>query len=268
MQANTPVLGLTLTQAAEKMRGPVDTPIKLTIVRNGRDELLNVSIGREFIQLQSVRAQLLNGDIGYLRVANVVEKSAEWLKKAIADLQATKGGHLSGYILDLRNNSGGLFDPCIAVAEVFVEKGEIASTRGRGVRDNKQYRARGPDFTNGSRIVVLINGATASGAEIIAGALQDGKRATVIGTKSAGVGVVQTIFPLSPGNGALKLTTSRVFTPQGHPIEGVGLQPDIVVGQPPMRDGPHDRVAASNYVPANIAEDVALQYALNFLGQK
>jgi carboxyl-terminal processing protease len=231
------VQGLTLNQAVEKMRGPVNTKINLTIRRKGVDKPLEVSITRAVIRVRSVRSHVEDGDVGYIRVTQFNEQTTEGLKKAIADIKAKVANEkLKGYILDLRNNPGGLLDQAISVSDAFLQKGEIVSTRGRNAEETQRFNARSGDLTAGKPVIVLINGGSASASEIVAGALQDHKRVTVIGTRSFGKGSVQTIIPLGSGNGALRLTTARYFTPSGRSIQAKGITPDIEV----LQDVPED----------------------------
>jgi carboxyl-terminal processing protease len=227
-----PVQGLTLNQAVEKMRGPVNTKIKLKILRKGQDNPIDVSITRDVIRVRSVRSRVEGDDVGYIRITQFNEQTSEGLKKAIADISAqVPGEKLKGYVIDLRNNPGGLLDQAIAVSDTFLERGEIVSTRGRNPEETQRFNARPGDLTHGKPIIVLINGGSASASEIVAGALQDHKRATLVGTRSFGKGSVQTIIPLGPGNGALRLTTARYFTPSGRSIQAKGIVPDIEVLQ-------------------------------------
>jgi carboxyl-terminal processing protease len=226
------VQGLTLNQAVEKMRGPVNTTIKLTIMRKGQDKPIEVSITRDVIRVRSVRSHVEGDDVGYIRLTQFNEQTTEGLKKAIADIKAkVADAKLKGYILDLRNNPGGLLDQAISVSDAFLQKGEIVSTRGRSAEETQRFNARAGDLTDGKPVIVLINGGSASASEIVAGALQDHKRATVVGTRSFGKGSVQTIIPLGSGNGALRLTTARYFTPSGRSIQAKGITPDIRVLQ-------------------------------------
>src|SRR5882672_1150603 len=202
------VQGLTLNQAVEKMRGPVNTKIKLTIMRKGQDKPIEVSIMRDIIRVRSVRMRIEGDDVGFIRLSQFNEQTSEGLKKAIADITAQiPNDKLKGYILDLRNNPGGLLDQAISVSDAFLERGEIVSTRGRNAEETQRYSARAGDLTKGKPVLVLINGGSASASEIVAGALQDHKRSTVLGTRSFGKGSVQTIIPLGQ-NGALPLTTA------------------------------------------------------------
>ena len=223
-----PVLGLTLAEAVEKMRGPVNTDIVLTILRAGR-EPFDVTITRDIVTVQSVRSRL-EGDIGYLRITVFNEQALPGLERAIKELQDEAGEPLQGYVLDLRNNPGGLLDQAVAVSDAFLDRGVIVSTRGRYADDAQHFNAREGDLAEGLPVVVLINGGSASASEIVAGALQDHGRAIVMGTQSFGKGSVQTIIPLS-GNGAMRLTTSRYYTPSGVSIQATGIKPDIEVPQ-------------------------------------
>jgi carboxyl-terminal processing protease len=231
------VQGLTLNQAVEKMRGPVNTKIKLTIMRKGQDKPIEVSITRDIIRVRSVRSKVEGDDVGYIRLTQFNEQTTDGLKKAIADITAkVSGDKLKGYILDLRNNPGGLLDQAISVSDAFLQKGEIVSTRGRNPEETQRFNARPGDLTGNKPVIVLINGGSASASEIVAGALQDHRRVTVLGTRSFGKGSVQTIIPLGSGNGALRLTTARYFTPSGRSIQAKGIVPDIEV----MQDLPDD----------------------------
>src|SRR5947199_1917902 len=198
------VQGLTLNQAVEKMRGPVNTKIKLTIMRKGQDKPIEVSITRDVIRVRSVRSRVEGDDVGFVRISQFNEQTSEGLKKAITDITAQVGkDKLKGYILDLRNNPGGLLDQAISVSDAFLERGEIVSTRGRNAEETQRYSARPGDLTNGKPVIVLVNGGSAQASEIVAGALQDHKRSTVLGTRSFGKGSVQTSIPLRNNNGGL-----------------------------------------------------------------
>jgi len=237
------VQGLTLNQAVEKMRGPVNTKIKLTILRKGVDKPIEVSITRDVIRVRSVRSHTEGEDVGYIRLTQFNEQTTEGLKKAISDIKAKiSDNKLKGYILDLRNNPGGLLDQAISVSDAFLQKGEIVSTRGRNAEETQRFNARSGDLTGGKPVIVLVNGGSASASEIVAGALQDHKRATVVGTRSFGKGSVQTIIPLGSGNGALRLTTARYFTPSGRSIQAKGVTPDIQV----LQDVPEDLKAKTD----------------------
>jgi len=237
------VQGLTLNQAVDKMRGPVNTKIRLTIMRKGKDKPFEVTITRDVIRVRSVRSHVEGDDVGYIRLTQFNEQTTEGLKKAIADIKAKVAENkLKGYILDLRNNPGGLLDQAISVSDAFLQKGEIVSTRGRNVEETQRFNARPGDLTDGKPLIVLINGGSASASEIVAGALQDHRRATVLGTRSFGKGSVQTIIPLGSGNGALRLTTARYYTPSGRSIQAKGITPDIEV----LQDVPDDLKAKTD----------------------
>ena len=222
------VQGLTLAQAVELMRGKVGTEIKLTIRRVGA-EPFEVNITRAVIPIRTVRSRI-EGDIGYVRISSFSALTGTGLKRAMKKLNAELGDKMKGLVLDLRNNPGGLLDQAIAVSDAFMDQGEIVSTRTREKQDYTRFNARKGDLSNGKPIVVLVNGGSASASEIVAGALQDHKRAIVLGTKSFGKGSVQTIIPLS-GRGAMRLTTALYYTPSGRSIQKVGIKPDIVVEQ-------------------------------------
>src|SRR3954454_17110142 len=233
---DVPVQGLALDQAVEKMRGPENSKIKLKIVRKGQDKPIEVSITRARIQVRSVRSRLEGDDVGFIRVTQFNEQTTEDLKKAITELSARAGDKLKGFIIDLRNNPGGLLDQAVSVSNAFLERGAIVSTRGRTAEETLRFNARAGDLAKNKPVIVLINGGSASASEIVAGALQDHRRATVIGTRSFGKGSVQTIIPLGAGNGALRLTTARYFTPSGRSIQADGITPDITV----LQDVPED----------------------------
>ena len=222
-----PVMGLTLAEAVDKMRGKVGTDIKLMILREGVDPL-EVTITRAVIKIRSVRSHL-EKNVGYVRITSFSAQAHLGVRKAIADFRTKIGNELQGIVLDLRNNPGGLLDQAVSVSDDFLEQGEIVSTRSRKPEDTQRFNARPGDLTNGLPIVVLINGGSASASEIVAGALQDHKRAIILGSKSFGKGSVQTIIPVS-GQGAMRLTTARYYTPSGNSIQGVGIVPDISVG--------------------------------------
>jgi carboxyl-terminal processing protease len=224
-----PVLGLTLAEAVEKMRGPVDTLIALTLRRPGLEEPVDVSMARAVITISPVRWRAEN-DVGYLRVTAFNEQTESSLRQGIDELKADLGPSLKGFVLDLRNNPGGLLDQAVAVADTFLDRGEIVSTRGRRTDSIQRFNARRGDLADARPMVVLINGGSASASEIVAGALQDHHRAIVMGTPSFGKGSVQTIMPL-PGHGAIRLTTARYYTPAGTSIQAKGIVPDIDVKQ-------------------------------------
>jgi carboxyl-terminal processing protease len=223
---NEQIMGMTLNDAVTKMRGKVGTKIKLTIVREGQSEPIELSITRDVIRIQSIRAHA-EGDIGYVRITSFSEQTAAGLEEAVAKLKS-EIKNIKGLVLDLRNNPGGLLDQAIEVSDAFLEKGEIVSTRDRNPENTKRYGATAGDIINGLPLVVLINNGSASASEIVAGALQDQKRAVILGTKSFGKGSVQTLIPLKD-HGAIKLTTSRYYTPSGRSIQAKGIEPDIAV---------------------------------------
>ncbi|MGH7096213.1 MAG: S41 family peptidase [Stellaceae bacterium] len=223
-----PVQGMTLPQAVEKMRGPVDSQIKLTIERKGQKPF-QVTLTRATIKIKPVHFKLEAGNIGYIRITSFNEQTDTGLDAALKALRQKSGNKLQGLILDLRNNPGGLLDQAVAVANAFLDKGEIVATRGRRPDDAQRYDARpGDDISGGLPMVVMINGGSASASEIVAGALKDQHRAVLLGTRSFGKGSVQTIIPL-PGHGAMRLTTARYYTPSGRSIQDEGIEPDIVV---------------------------------------
>jgi carboxyl-terminal processing protease len=279
-----PVQGLTLNQAVEKMRGPVNTKIKLKVMRKGGDKPVEVSITRDIIRVRSVRSRLEGDDVGFIRVTQFNEQTTDGLKKAVADLTAQAGDKLKGFVIDLRNNPGGLLDQAISVSDAFLEKGEIVSTRGRNAEETQRFNARAGDLSKGKPLIVLINGGSASASEIVAGALQDHRRATVIGTRSFGKGSVQTIIPLGSGNGALRLTTARYFTPSGRSIQAKGISPDIEVlqevpeelkartdtrGEASLRghlkaEG-DEQTGSQSYIPPDPKDDKALHNALDLI---
>ena len=221
------VQGMSLPEAVEKMRGPVNSEIKLTIRREGK-EPFDVKLTRATIRIQSVRSHLEGDNIGYIRITTFNEQTDVGLNNAMKNLKQQAGSKLIGVVLDLRNNPGGLLDQAVAVADAFLDKGEIVSTRGRRTEDAQRYNARPGDIAAGLPMAVLINGGSASASEIVAGALQDHHRAILLGTKSFGKGSVQTIIPLA-GHGAMRLTTARYYTPSGRSIQARGIDPDIVV---------------------------------------
>src|SRR5580692_6058720 len=226
------VQGLTLNQAVEKMRGLVNTKIRLKIMRKGNDAPIEIAIVRDNIRVRSVRMKVEGDDVGYVRITQFNEQTTDGLKKAITDINSQiTSDKLRGYVIDLRNNPGGLLDQAISVSDAFLERGEIVSTRGRDPEETQRFNARPGDLTKGKPVIVLINGGSASASEIVAGALQDHRRATLVGTRSFGKGSVQTIIPLGSGNGALRLTTARYFTPSGRSIQAKGIVPDVEVLQ-------------------------------------
>jgi carboxyl-terminal processing protease len=223
-----PVMGIALSDAVEKMRGKVGTDIKITILREGLKEPLDLTLTRAIIKIQSVRSQQ-ESDIGYLRITSFSEQTYEKMAAEINKLRK-EIPQMKGLVLDLRNNPGGLLDQAVSVSDAFLERGEIVSTRGRQKNDIHRYSATAGDLLDGLPIVILINAGSASASEIVAGALQDHKRAVIMGNKSFGKGSVQTVIPL-PGHGAMRLTTSRYYTPSGTSIQAEGIVPDIEVQQ-------------------------------------
>jgi carboxyl-terminal processing protease len=231
--------GMTLNQAVDKMRGEPNTVVTLKILRGAKRQARDVKLTRAVIEIKSVRSAKKGDDIGYIRITQFNEQTADGVRDALLKFQTDiPKDKLKGYILDLRNNPGGLLDQSIAVVNAFVDHGEIVSTRGRNADETMRYNARPGDLSQGKPLIVLINGGSASASEIVAGALQDHKRATIIGTRSFGKGSVQTIIPLGQDNGALRLTTARYYTPSGRSIQAQGIEPDIVV----MEDVPADLV--------------------------
>jgi carboxyl-terminal processing protease len=247
------VQGLTLNDAVDRMRGPPNSKITLTIKREGVDKPIELSMLREVIKIQVIKSRMLPDDIGYVRLTQFTERADSGLRKAVQALKAQAGGHLTAVVFDLRNDPGGLLDQAVAVAGDFIDQGEIVSTRARHPEDSQRWDAKsGSDIIEGVPMVVLINGGSASSSEIVAGALQDHRRAVLLGTRSFGKGSVQTVIPL-PGNGAMRLTTARYYTPSGRSIQGLGITPDVPVAE--SRDAPQffgaEREADLNHVLTN-----------------
>ena len=282
---DTAVQGLTLEQAVAKMKGPINTKTRLKIVRKGAEQPIEVSIVREVIRVRPVRHRTDGGDIGYIKINTFNEQTTEGLKKAIRDISSQiPPEKLAGYVVDLRNNPGGLLDQAVSVSSAFMARGEVVSTRGRTQEETQRFTARAGDLIKGKPLVVLINGGSASASEIVAGALHDHKRATLIGTRTFGKGSVQTIIPLGPGKGAMALTTARYFTPSGRSIQARGIAPDIEVlqdvpdelkaradtkGEASMRghlsaDGA-EQTGSQSYVPPLEKDDKALGAAYKLL---
>ncbi|HLC08680.1 MAG TPA: S41 family peptidase [Methyloceanibacter sp.] len=288
------IQGLTLQEAVEKMRGPVNSPITLTIVRKGVDDPFDVKVTRDVIHINPVKFNA-EDDVGYIRVTTFNEQTTANLQKAIEDLKKQIGPKLKGYIIDLRNNPGGLLDQAISVSDTFLDQGAIVLTKGRDLEETQRSNARAGDLTDGQKIVVLINGGSASASEIVAGALQDHHRATIIGTRSFGKGSVQTIIPLG-SNGALRLTTARYYTPSGRSIQAKGIEPEVIVEEelpdelkakadqvstrgeanlrghlkgeePDGEDAAKDEEGSgsSAYVPTDKEKDTQLKYGLDLL---
>jgi carboxyl-terminal processing protease len=225
------VRGLDLSEAVDKMRGLVNTPIELTLVREGAAQPIKVTIIRDIIKVKAVKYRV-EDDIGYMKITSFTEKTYDDLQAAVAAIKKEiPEDKLKGYVLDLRLNPGGLLDQAVSVSDALLDRGEIVSTRGRDPKDITRFDSRRGDLLDGKPVIVLVNGGSASASEIVAGALQDHKRATVLGTQSFGKGSVQTIIPLAE-NGALRLTTALYYTPAGKSIQGKGITPDIVVEQP------------------------------------
>ncbi len=282
------VQGMTLNQAVDKMRGGIGSPIKLTIERKGVDKPLEITLVRAEIVVQSVRSRE-EAQVGYIRITSFNEQTFDGLKAAIDKIQSDIGkDKVQGYIIDLRNDPGGLLDQAIAGSDAFLDRGEIVSTRGRHADETQRYNAHAGDLVDGKPVIVLVNGGSASASEIVAGALQDHRRATILGTQSFGKGSVQTIIPLG-ANGALRLTTARYYTPSGTSIQAKGITPDIEVSQPlppdlaadaaaiepkgeaslkghlAVQDGGKEQSGSPAYVPPEAKDDKQLQYALELL---
>jgi carboxyl-terminal processing protease len=279
------VQGLSLEQAVNKMKGAVNTKTRLKIMRKGKGALIDVTLTREIIRVRPVRFHTEGGDIGYIRITSFNEQTADGLHKAVNEIsKQIPQDKLLGYVVDLRNNPGGLLDQAVSVSSTFLPRGEVVSTRGRNPEETQRFTARGGDLTKGKPLVVLVNGGSASASEIVAGALHDHKRATLIGTRSFGKGSVQTIIPLGAGNGALALTTARYYTPSGRSIQAQGIAPDIEIlqnvpeelkgrvdirGEASMRghlsaDGA-EQTGSQSYVPPDEKDDKALHAAYDLL---
>src|SRR5664279_5613551 len=234
---NENVQGLSLNQAVDKMRGAPDTPVVLKILRGTSKDPLDIKLTRAVIQIKSVREHQEGDDIGYIRITQFNEQTFEGVRAAIQKFENDiPAARFKGFILDLRNNPGGLLDQSIAVVNCFLDRGEIVSTRGRNAEETMRYNAHPGDLSKGKPVIILINGGSASASEIVAGALQDHKRATILGTRSFGKGSVQTIIPLGSDDGALRLTTARYYTPSGRSIQAKGIDPDVTV----LQDVPDD----------------------------
>jgi carboxyl-terminal processing protease len=222
------LIGMTLNDAVDKMRGPPNSKITLTIKRQNVDNPIELSLIRETIKIQVVKSRMEPNDIGYVRLSQFTEQADAGIKLAVKNLRQQNGGKLRGLVLDLRNNPGGLLDQAVSVSSDFIDQGEIVSTRARHPEDSQRWDAKGDDILQGAPLVVLINGGSASASEIVSGALQDHRRAILLGTRSFGKGSVQTVIPL-PGDGAMRLTTARYYTPSGRSIQGLGITPDVPV---------------------------------------
>ena len=282
-----PAKGLSLQEAVEKMRGEPGSKLRLQILRKDQAKPIELEITREVIKVRTVRSRAEGGDVGYLRITQFNEHAGDELAHAIGELAAAiPADRLKGYILDLRNNPGGLLDEAVAVSNVFLGRGEIVSIRGRDPDDIQRFDAKPTpgDLTAGKPLIVLVNGGSASASEIVSGALQDLKRATIVGTRSFGKGSVQTIIPLGGDTGALRLTTARYYTPSGRSIQAMGISPDIEIkqdepaGKPGTGDmtseaGLRGHLAATGseqkgsqaYVPTDAKDDKALNLALDLL---
>ena len=253
---NTAVLGLTITEAVELMRGEKGTPILITISREGV-EPFEVEIIRDIIKVQSVKNEIFD-NIGYLRIASFNDQTESGIKKSIKSIKTELDNKDIGYILDLRSNPGGLLSQAVKVSDIFLEKGEIVSTRGRKKIDMKRFRASSGDYIDEKPLIVIINGGSASASEIVAGALQDHKRAIIIGTKSFGKGSVQTIIPFEKSNNktaGIRLTTARYYTPSGESIQGKGITPDIIVEQGSFESSEFERFSESDLKDSLDKED-------------
>jgi carboxyl-terminal processing protease len=287
----TPIAGQTLEQAIDKMRGRVDTPITLTIARKGSDPF-DVRIVRQVIRINPIKAKLEN-DVIYVKISTFNEQTHANLVKQVQDLKRSARGSVKGYVIDLRNNPGGLLDQAIAVSDDFLERGTIVLTKGRNLEETQRAFAHPGDIADGKPIVVLINGGSASASEIVAGALQDQQRASIVGTRSFGKGSVQTIIPLGE-NGALRLTTARYYTPSGRSIQATGIDPDVAIeedvpeqlqlsggiksmGEASLRGHLKqieagatlkEEAGSSSYVPKDAKDDKQLQYALKLVHDK
>ena len=276
---------MTLKEAVDKMRGPAKTSVRLKVSRGANKEIREFTIVREIIKVLPVRSQVESGDIGYIRITQFNQETYDGLQKAMARFREDPGADkLKGYILDLRNNPGGLLTQSIEVVNAFVDHGEIVSTRGRTADQAQEYVARaGVDLSQGKPMVVLINGGSASASEIVSGALQDLKRATLIGTRSFGKGSVQTVLSLGD-NGALKLTTARYYTPSGRSIQAKGIEPDIKVKENipddlkgkvdskgeasligHLKNGAEEKTGSEAYVPPDPTKDAQLIAAVDLL---
>ena len=282
------VRGLSLSEAVEKMRGGVNTPIDLTILREGATEPIKITIVRDIIKVKAVKYRV-EEDVGYMKITSFTEKTFDDLQTAIDTIKKEiPEDKLKGYVLDLRLNPGGLLDQAVNVSDAFLNRGEIVSTRGRDPKDVTRFNSRAGDLVDGKPIIVLVNGGSASASEIVAGALQDHRRATVLGTRSFGKGSVQTIIPLAE-NGALRLTTALYYTPAGKSIQGIGIVPDIKVDQPlpdellgrdvsrgesdlrgHIKGAEEDEKGSGSaaYVPPDPKDDIQLVYAMDLLRGK
>ena len=245
---DTPVFGLTLNEAVELMRGDKGEPIMITISR-ANTEPFELEIIRDFIKIRSVKSEIVD-DVGYLRITSFNEQTEIGLIDAIKKIEANSELNISGYVLDVRSNPGGLLTQAVKVTDIFLERGEIVSTRGRDKKDIRRYRAKKSDRTNGKPLVIIIDGGSASASEIVAGALQDHRRAIIIGTQSFGKGSVQTIMPFQVSNTndltGIRLTTARYYTPSGESIQGKGITPDIIIEQGEFESFEYERFSEAD----------------------
>jgi carboxyl-terminal processing protease len=246
---DTPVFGLTLSEAVDLMRGNKGDPITITISREGK-EPLEINIIRDIIKIQSVKYEIIN-DVGYLRITSFTEQTESGLIKSIQAIKKELNKKQLGFILDVRSNPGGLLTQSVKVSDIFLDRGEIVSTRGRNKKNIDRYQAKKGDLIDGQPLIVLINGGSASASEIVAGALQDHKRAVIVGTKSFGKGSVQTIIPFKKSNSdntttGIRLTTARYYTPSGESIQGKGIEPDIIIEQGVFESKEFDRLSEAD----------------------
>jgi carboxyl-terminal processing protease len=281
-----PVKGLTLKQAVDKLRGAPGTEVRLEIVHKSGEAPVSLTLVREIIRVSAVRHQIEGDDAGYIKISQFSGRVADDLKQAVQTISGTvPPDRLKGYIIDLRNNPGGLLDQAVRVAGAFLTSGEIVSIRGRDASEAQHFNAAPGDLIDGKPLIVLINGGSASASEIVAGALQDQKRATIIGSRTFGKASVQTIIPLGAGNGALRLTTARYYTPSGHSLQAQGITPDIEVLQDVPKEAAEretqvrsesslpghlkaegdEQKGSQSYVPPDVKDDKALQTALTLL---
>jgi carboxyl-terminal processing protease len=284
---NQIIAGMPLTDVVTKLRGAPGSSVSLELQRGDNAPPIEKTLTREIIKVRSVRSNVDGNDVGYIRITEFNNLAGDELKDAIKKISAqVPADKLKGYVLDLRNNPGGLLDQAIDVSDAFLTSGEIVSIKGRNSGENQRFFAKSDDLTGGRPLIVLVNGGSASASEIVAGALQDQKRATILGTRSFGKGSVQTIIPLGQGNGALRLTTARYFTPSGRSIQAEGITPDITVEQAVPKDmqaagdlsfseanlpghlaaaSGKERTGSQSYVPTDTKDDKALQTAFALL---
>jgi len=283
---NQVIAGLPLSDVVTKLRGTPGSSVKLELQRGTNPQPIEKTLTREVIKVRSVRSHVDGDNVGYIRITEFNNLAGDELRDALKKISAqVPADKLKGYVLDLRNNPGGLLDQAIDVSDAFLPSGEIVSIKGRNSGENQRFFAKPDDLTGGKPLIVLINGGSASASEIVAGALQDQKRATIVGTRSFGKGSVQTIIPLGPGNGALRLTTARYYTPSGRTIQAEGITPDVKVEQIVPKDlqaqaalgfseanlpghlaaSGKEEDGSQSYVPADAKDDKALQTALALL---